>query len=66
MTYSAEFRKMNLTPTYQNVISGCQYRIKGGTIVEMQGDEMARVIWDVIKQKVRMSEIVLYYMSIYI
>lgn len=26
-------------------------RIKGGDVVEMQGDEMTRVIWDLIKEK---------------
>ena len=26
-------------------------KIKGGSVVEMQGDEMTRIIWDVIKEK---------------
>ena len=26
-------------------------KIKGGDVVEMQGDEMTRVIWDLIKEK---------------
>jgi hypothetical protein len=36
----------------QKVLMTLQERIKGGTVVEMQGDEMARVIWDLIKEKV--------------
>ena len=26
-------------------------KIRGGDVVEMQGDEMTRVIWDLIKEK---------------
>lgn len=30
-------------------------KIKAGPVVEMQGDEMTRIIWTKIKEKVRLS-----------
>ena len=31
-------------------------KIKAGDVVEMQGDEMTRVIWDLIKEKLIFKE----------
>jgi len=44
-----------LTPPYITVIdlpgSKMSQKIKAGSVVEMQGDEMTRVIWELIKEK---------------